>query len=267
MATTLKLVRSVYFILLFFNAIPLSAQQISPTAISEVRTSKASFNPSLGQTVDFFLNVHSEGIVDVSILDSEGHIARILWSKREVATGPTTISWDGKNEEGEIVPDEAWSIKIDFTNKQGKTFSYFPANEVVRQYSVNIDYYDRQNAIIKYELPRTARIFVEAGTSKLDPNTKTVKRDVLHTIAAWQPRSAGAIVETWNGYGPNEQKYIPELPDFFISIQAMNLPENSVISYGNKSTTFEQYLASRGAGKSLFTKTTTNQIHSKKINR
>jgi hypothetical protein len=93
-------------------------------------------------------------------------------------------------------------------------------------------------------------IHAQAGSATIDATTKMYTGPVLKTLVNREPRPAGAIVESWNGFDESGAIYIPDLPQFVTAILATELPENAVIAFGNKSSTFLDVAAAR-SGASL----------------
>lgn len=65
-----------------------------------------------------------------------------LVSEKAVERGPVSLDWDGRDDRGEVVPDEAYSLKIDFS-ADGRTESHFPGTAPGEDISVQTNYYDR----------------------------------------------------------------------------------------------------------------------------
>src|SRR3990172_5316456 len=74
----------------------------------------------------------------------------------------------------------------------------------------------------------------------------------MKTIVNREPRPAGTVAEHWNGCTSESEIYVPDLPNFAVAIAATTLPENSVITTGNREKTFLEGTANR-TGNSLFT--------------
>jgi hypothetical protein len=55
--------------------------------------------------------------VDADILDAEGEVVRSLGEKR-VRPGLVTFEWDGKNDEGRIVPDAPYRLRVELEDKR-----------------------------------------------------------------------------------------------------------------------------------------------------
>jgi hypothetical protein len=229
-------------------------------AIHSVTVSKAFFNPTLGQSVDFSFAVEGEGLLTISILDRDGFLVRTLVRGKPAEHGGQAFGWDGKDERGVVVPDEAYSLKIDLARGGASVATYFPANEPQEDLKVEPSYYDRATAVFAYKLPKAARVHMQAGIAHLDPKTKKKNGPVLKTIVNREPRPSGPVIETWNGLDETRTYYIPDLPDFVMAVAATSLPENSVITNGNHSPSFLERALTR-TGSSLVTRAASKHHH------
>jgi hypothetical protein len=102
-----------------FLAIPTYAAGISVT------TSRPFFNPSIGESLRLQITVPRRGLLTALVLDRDGVPVRSL-VRTQVAQGSTAVVWDGKDAHGAVVPDEAYSFKIDLADK-ARHLTYFPA--------------------------------------------------------------------------------------------------------------------------------------------
>jgi hypothetical protein len=78
------------------------------------------------------------------------------------------------------------------------------------------------------------RVHAQAGQATVDPKTREVKGPVLKTIVDREPRVAGDIVESWNGYDESGTAFVPDLPNFVMGVLAASLPKSSIITVGNR---------------------------------
>lgn len=212
----------------------------------------AAFSPSINQVSKAGVRLASAGTITIAVVDRDRAEVRTLLQKKLAAPGALDFSWDGRDDRGEVVPDEAYSFKIDFVSN-GKTDTYFPASKPAEMLDVKVDYYNRTAGTLSYTLPRPARLHVQAGIGRRDPKTGEFEGVVMKTIVNREPRAAGAVVETWNGFDESGTVYFADDPEFVISIMATALPEGSVITTGNRKATFLEYAAKRKA-KSLLPK-------------
>jgi hypothetical protein len=228
---------------------------------SELRVAALSsefFNPSLGQSIVLTVAVPRSGTLTVLILDRDGYAVRYLCHDREVRAGNLALSWDGYDALGRIVPDEAYSFKIDLTDK-AHHLTYFPAAApAAPAKGIPVTAYDPGTGIITYRLPVASRVHIQAGTAIIT-NGKP-EGPVLRTVVDRQPRIAGAVIDQWNGLDQSGTITVPEQPHFVMAIAASALPENAVITVGNRSTTFLAYVLHR-RGASLVASTTAHAHH------
>jgi hypothetical protein len=213
-------------------------------SIKSVAVTPAFFNPSLGQSVSISSSISEHGMLSVSILDREGHVIRKL-STRKVDPGTIFLSWDGKDEGGHVVPDEAYSLHLTLAGEKGQSSydpsrHWNPAMETITRSS-----YSRIDGTLSYRIARASLLHIEAGQAVVDPKTHRVDGPVLKTIVDSEPRSAGSVLETWNGFDQSGTVFVPDLPHFVVSIVAVPLPENSLITVGNREETFLEYASGR----------------------
>jgi len=212
--------------------------------IQSVKVAKPFFNPTVGQTIGIELEVGSPGALSILVLDRDGYPVRRLVSAQAVQTGRVGFDWNGRDDHGEIVPDEAYSLKVDLAG-DGWTSTYFPAAAPSSEVRVEIRGYDRRNGILSYKLAAPARVHAQAGVSWPNEKTRAPEGPVMKTIANREPRPAGAVVENWDGFDETAVTYLPDLPHFAVAVAASALPENSLIVVGNESSRFVDAVAKR----------------------
>ena len=230
------------------------AVHAAPRAIEHVTTDRVVVNPGSGESVTLTATFGRSGRVTVTIVDRDGYPVRILPSV-QVQRGARSFMWDGRNDRGEVVPDEAYSFRIDLQGVE----TWFPADHPAKAVSIPVRYYDRQGSTLSYELPVPSRVHLQAGTATPVKGGE-LRGPVLKTLVNREPRTAGRIAEHWNGLDESGEIDIPPLPHFVVAIAASPLPENSVITIGNRNKRFIDVAASR-SGRSLFTHTSATHEH------
>lgn len=229
-------------------------------SVREVKLSRAYFSPALGDDVEISFVVPRAGKIVVAIVDRDGFVTRTLASNKTVDVNEiVALVWDGRDDRGAVVPDEAWSLKVDQVGSA--SWSYFPANETQRYFEPQPEYYDRRAGSLAYKLPHASRVHIQAGMIGIsDPKTRRKDGPVLKTIVNRQPRLAGSVVENWSGFDETGKIYVPELPGFAYAIAATELPESSIITTANRERSFYEYAEAR-TGRSLFTRAVKNHEH------
>lgn len=209
------------------------------------------FNPAIGQSAALSFELSEVATVTARVLDRDGVAVRTLASSRAFPAGPQRLSWDGRDDAGAVVPNEAWSFRLDVVGG-GKTETYFPADRAFAMTQIKDVTYDRAGGVLRYTLPSASRVHLQAGVATADPVTKAVNGPVLRTVVNREPRSAGAIIEQWNGLDESGTIHVPDLPNFVVAVAVTPLPENSVITVGSRGKSFVDTVAAR-KGESLFT--------------
>ncbi|HEV7484631.1 MAG TPA: FlgD immunoglobulin-like domain containing protein [Thermoanaerobaculia bacterium] len=218
--------------------------------IRSVNVDRQSVNVAAAESATVRIDFGAAGRATVVIVDRDGYPVRTLLNSQP-ASGSITLHWDGRDDSGRLVADEAYSLKIDWRGPGG-TDTYFPANEPAAMSAVEVRSYDRRAATLAYNLSRASRVHIQAGTAAIDPKTKKLVGPVMKTLVNREPRVSGTISEHWNGYDESGGIFVPDLEDFVVAIAATPLPENSIITFGNRQRRFVDALSTR-RGASLFT--------------
>jgi flagellar hook assembly protein FlgD len=241
--------------LAFTIAVPLRA-----SGIDDVRLSRGFFNPSLGERVSLQFTLASPARVDVLVVDRDGFAVRELAKNKAEPSGTVTLQWDGRNASGELVPDESWSLKIDAHSSAG-TSTYFPADAAPEpMISIRPDAYSPAASTLRYTLPVASRVHIQAGTASSTAGNSSTEGAVMKTIVDRAPRVAGSVVEQWNGLDESGTIRVPDQRNFVMAIAATPLPENSIITVGNRTKTFLQFAEQRH-GRSLCTPRQLSHAH------
>jgi len=135
--------------------------------------------------------------------------------------------------DGNVVPDEAYFFTIIAEDKSGHKEIYDPTmfsggiEHDISSADVNL-----QSGTVTYKMPEIGRIMIRMGIQG---------GPLLNTLVDWKPRVKGTITEYWNGRDQDNLIDLYNNPKFKMIITYFTLPENSVITFGNKSITYRSY--------------------------
>jgi hypothetical protein len=223
----------------------------APAANVAVSVARTTMNPTLGEAVPITVRLEQEGTVDVQVVDRDGFPVRTLVNGAAAARGENRWSWDGRDDAGEVVPDEAYSLRVDWRRGTEREI-YFPADAPAHLSSVDAEYYAPRTGTIVYTLPVPSRVHLQAGVASKNPKTGVMEGPVMKTVVNREPRAAGRIAEPWTGLDESGLVKVPDLKDFVLAVATVPLPASSVITYGNRVRTFAESALTR-QGRSLFT--------------
>ncbi len=211
------------------------------TLIQKVESLPAFFNPSLGQDVKYWLALSKPGVLSISILDRDRIAIRKMAPIAVEKAGAVSFAWDGRDDSGGVVPDEAFSIRAVFRSGN-ESETYDPAEEGTHGHDEPaVKSYSRVEGVLSYELKRPSRVHIQAGEIAKERMGKSRDGCVLKTIVNREPRAAGLVIEKWSGFDESGTILVPDLRDFAISNMATPLPENAVITIGSRRETYLDY--------------------------
>lgn len=223
---------------------------MSTTVIQTVTVDRGTLNVAARENVVVTVRFANAGQASILLVDRDGYPVRTLARDQPVQRS-ASFGWDGRDDGGTVVPDEAYSLKIDWRNGSS-TETYFPADMPAPMQRINARSYNRRSATLTYELTEPSRIHIQAGTASPDPRTGAAVGPVMKTVVNREPRAGGLIAEHWTGFDESGAFFIPDLKDFVVAIAATPLPANAIITFGNSKTRFIDRVAAR-QGRSLFT--------------
>lgn len=218
-------------------------------AIGSVSLKRETFNPKAGEMVDVAVTFLKAGRASVQVVDRDGFVVRTIAAAKPVQ-GSCSFAWDGRDETGRVVADEAYAFRIEWADVKGREL-WFPADQPSTPVSILPRYFDRRSGTLSYTLPRASRVHIQAGTAVFDAQGKAIDGPVMKTVVNREPRSAGMIAEHWNGFDDRGDVFIADLEGFAIVVAAAPLADGSVIAFGNRDRAFVVEAAKR-RGTSVF---------------
>ncbi len=233
------LARLFWFIVLAAIA-PVSVGQQPPDAspsqslsIYDVSILKGSFDPSRGEGVELSYGLSRTAKVTARVFDPDRDLIRVLSENVEQGQGLHQVTWDGKDLDGQIVPNEAYFFTLEAADAGGAQAVYDPITfSGGEPFEITEGRVDREGGTLSYRLSVPSRVNVRAGVAS---------SALLRTLVDWEPRVAGAITEYWNGKDQDDLIDLWELEDHKIVISYFTLPETSVITYGNDAADYRTY--------------------------
>jgi flagellar hook assembly protein FlgD len=220
-----------------------AASAAAAAVIDRVAVDRHTFNPSANDSVVISVHFAAPGRASIDVVDRDGYVVRHLVPETVVESA-FSVGWNGRDDQGAIVPDEAYSLYIRWSSGERRE-AYFPAATPHDMVTVAARYYDRRGGTLAYTLTAPSRVHVQAGTTLPRARANSTEGVVMKTIVNRAPRAAGAIAEPWNGFDESGNVYLPDLPNFVIAIAATPLPDNSIIAIGNRNRTFVEAAGAR----------------------
>jgi len=134
------------------------------TVIAAVAASKPTFNPSLGQSTTLSYELKQDAAVTVRVYDPDQDLVAVLAEKQPQQSGQVELAWDGRDETGKVVPNEAYFFTIMAATEDGLWEVYDPTvfSGGVEQ-DLTAASIDHDAGTILYRLPTMSRVRIRLG--------------------------------------------------------------------------------------------------------
>lgn len=204
--------------------IPMGAVQAADIIISEVLADPQRVNFSKGETSQISFNLNQAATIQVLILDADGWPIKHLVENTALPAGRNSITWNGKDDQNTIVPDEAYAIYIHAENETG-IGDYSPFNVSGIQKGLYPEIEKTQLPIrVTFTTYEPLRIQVRIGIDN---------GPLLHTITDFKPMWTGTHVLTWDGRDETGEPVVSDLEKVKVLASAFTLPDLFIMSYGS----------------------------------
>lgn len=207
------------------------------TTLQFIASNSVEFSPNRRENfkIPFTLSQPASEI-ELQIFTSDGDLVRTITKAGDFNAGQHAFDWDGKDDAGVVVPDEAYVPVLKATFDKGvvkldprDTSGGEQVDEVKVQITPSRD--------ISYYLPASSRVLVRTGIKG---------GAMLRTLASWSPRSAGKNIQRWDGRDQSGLKEIRGEKDLTVLVMGFKLPEHAIITTGNKALDYRRYRKLKG---------------------
>jgi len=195
------------------------------------------FSPALEKTIGIKFAIDSDSTVSLSMHGPDGEAVKQLIDQKTFKKGIQTISWDGKDDDGVVVPDEAWAPVLTVVNSEGAIIVDDPRRYSGGELIPDIQWTARANTELSFDVPFPARVLIRTGIND-GPMMRVLKR--------WEPVGAGKVVIRWDGFDANGVDEFSIRDDKWFVVMAYQLPEFALISSGNQSLNYRDYRKLKG---------------------
>ena len=181
-------------------------------------------------TISWHISRSSKALVQM--FDRDMCLVRELMPADIGNPGIIHVTWDGRDMEGNIVPDEAYFFTIEANEYRGGLTHYDP---ITFSGGENFDFpveFDNTKKMITYNLPKDSRTLIRAGITH---------GPLLKTMVNWAPRPAGVNQDSWDGKDSSGTIYASDQKGFTMMSDAVTLPENSILTVGNNKYAYFEY--------------------------
>ena len=210
-----------------------AADKSADMPITGVQLDRYTFDPARGQTIGLSYAAAKPARIKIEVFDPDGGLIRTFEEVDVEQTGPGSVTWDGRDDHGKVVPDEAYTFVITITDGSVYDPTTFSGGEVGDLTDVRFG----ASGTVSYKLPAPSRVLIRLGIRN---------GPMYRTLVDWKPRPAGNVNEYWDGFDRDGLVKLQGQEDFSALVTYATLPEATVIAYGNKDETYREYKLGRG---------------------
>jgi len=194
------------------------------------------FSPARGEIYSIPFTLKEPARVEIAITGPDRQIVRTLDSQAVLEPGTHELVWDGRDDNGELVPDEAWVPVAKATGAAGGAridpWAY-SGGEILEDLATRIG----PQGAISYRLPVPARVLIRVGIEG---------GPMLATLADWVPHAAGRNIQHWNGFDADGVADLRGEPGLSLLVTAFALPDHAILTFGNGATDYPGWQEARG---------------------
>jgi hypothetical protein len=185
-------------------------------------------------TVTYTVRTGLPGRLSLELLTGDGDLVRRL-TLADVGPGDHDLVWDGKDERGQAVPDEAYCARA-LLEAAGARAVDDPCARTGGEVIDGLQPRLSATGDIAYTLARPARVLIRVGVKN---------GAMLRSLSIWRPRPAGRNLQRWNGFDDSGRV---DLRDDRLALlaTAFSLPDFTVLTTGQAGLDYRSWRLSQG---------------------
>lgn len=200
------------------------ASALAETSLQLVDDAVTQFNPSAEERARLVVVAPPDSKrIEATVHTRDGEKVRVLVAE-DKTDGHAELVWDGRDERGNIVPDEAYGLLITAYDASGTSIAELDlreSDEAPLSFASG-----RMNADLRIEatLEQAARVQVRIGIEG---------GPLLRTLDDWRPRVAGRFTVPWDGFDQSGAAYVADDTNLKTLVSTRELPKGAFLTFGN----------------------------------
>jgi len=194
-------------------------------AIQNVRLDRSVLTS--GEAVNLSFHLSRDAKVTILVYGPDYEVVRRLLDGQARPAGTNGVAWDGRDDSGRMVPDEAYLVSILAEGSNGERAIYDPTSfSGGEAFDLQIQRIEESSGTFRiyYSVPALSRISIRAGIHR---------GPLLKTILDWKPMAPGEHVQLWDGMDETGRIRAIREPGRIVYIKGFRLPESTILVQGN----------------------------------
>jgi hypothetical protein len=203
-------------------------------AVSLSRMNVSEISSARGDKVVYTVRTTQAGALTLEVLTGDSDVVRRL-ELPQTAAGEHEVVWDGKDQQGKPVPDEAYCARAVLQSSAGKIVDD-PCNRTGGEVINGLQPLMGTTGDITYTLEHPARVLIRVGVKN---------GAMMRSLSVWRPRPAGRNLHRWSGFDDNGQIDLRNERTALL-VTAFRLPDFTVMTTGQASMDYRAWRIAQG---------------------
>jgi len=183
------------------------------------------FNPSVHEQAKIQFKSERDGQAFVKIYDRRAYQVREIAVEHITANEIVTVAWNGQDDQGKLVPDEAYFFSIEATDIRGNIVEYNPIQaKFNRSMPMRVNY-DAESDKLSFTVEQDGIVNIRSGIADGGP--------LLTKLVEWKPYLQGQYSIDWDGWDKSRTVSVESIPQHHLFSQIAILPEYSIFTQGH----------------------------------
>ena len=212
-----------------------AAGAAAPLALGKLK--RVEFQPSRGDRLEVPVVLGVPGRVRLEVLTGDGDTVRVVEGQKQLPAGTHALTWDGKDDKGTVVPDEAYHLVLrceceghgKVTLDPRRTTGGYPVENLGTSFT--------RDGAISYTLQEPARVLVRVGSKG---------GAMMRILQSWAPKAPGRVLEGWDGFDASGVERLAGQPNTVVVVTGFTLPAQTVLATGNTALAYPAWRKQRG---------------------
>lgn len=190
-------------------------------------------NPLNGQQAGIHFSGSVDGQAIIRIYDRKFYQVREISLESVEAEKMNTAFWDGKDDQGLAVPNEAYFFTIEVLAYSGTLVEYDPTVLLKLELKPFQVQYDSNSLKLNFTLDQDAVVDIRSGIADGGP--------MVNKLIEWEPMLRGKYSIPWDGWDAHHVMHVAKHAKHHLFAQIVPLPDHSIFITGNPQTQGKLY--------------------------
>lgn len=212
----------------------LALPMLAWSQVTLLRMSASELSAARGDRIGYTVRTTQPGTLTLEMLTGDGDVVRRV-VQTDAAAGEHVLVWDGKDERGRPVPDEAYCPRV-LIQSGATTAVDDPCTRTGGEVMSGVRPTTTPTGDIAYTLEHPGRVLIRVGVKG---------GAMMRSLSVWRPRPAGRNLQRWNGFDDSGQIDLRS-DRLALLVTTFRLPDFSVITTGNDTLEYRAWRTAQG---------------------